>query len=160
MATFASRVKDLLEEKKKTATWLGKMTGLDEGSISRLLNGQRKHPRADTVQAIAAALGVTTQFLLTGGERAETPSPPVRQTTVVYDDSYPSRAVVMALLKTKVDANILAALASIRLESDRDPGEAFWISEIHRLKRQLEDFERGVTPGPELQPEPGDRMPP
>lgn len=165
MTKFARRVEALKKERRLTTSAIEVEAGLGSGTLSKLLDTEvERKPSRKTVMAIANTYGIAVSELVDIPQ----PLPPTvsvpptitRQTTVVRDDDYPSRGVVLALFRGRVDANILAALASIRLDSDRDPGEAFWISEISRLKRQLEDFERGRPTGVEIQPERGDRMPP
>lgn len=154
---FGERVKAELKKRKLSARYLAQQSGLDEGSLSRLIRGER-NPTGESLQKIASALGVTTQYLLTGSNEPEPPAPEVRSTTVVYEDDYPSRAAVIALLRGKVDPQVFDALVTIRFELDGDPGEEFWLKEVRRLKRLRDRFE--VDAGAELQPMPGDRMPP
>lgn len=154
---FGERVAAELKRRKQTARWLAKQSGLDEGSISRLIKGTRS-PQGESLQKIAGALGVTTQYLLTGSDDPEPPAPEVRSTAVVYEDDYPSRAAVIALLRGKVDPQVFDALVTIRFELDGDPGEEFWLKEVRRLKRVRDQFD--VDADREVQPEPGDRMPP
>lgn len=165
MTKFARRVEALKKQRGLTTTAIEAEAGLGSGTLSKLLDPDvERKPSRKTVMAIANTYGIAVSELVDIPQPlAPTVSVPptiTRQTTVVRDDDYPSRGVVLALFRGKVDTNALAALASIRLDSDRDPGESFWVAEIRRLMRQLEDFEHGRTGGVEVQPEHGDRMPP
>lgn len=165
MTKFARRVEALKKERGLNTSAIEVEAGLGSGTLSKLLDTEvERKPSRKTVMAIANTYGIAVTELVDIPQPlapvASVPPTITRQTTVVRDDDYPSRGVVLALFRGKVDANVLAALASIRLDSDRDPGEAFWVSEISRLKRQLEDFERGRPAGVPVQPERGDRMPP
>lgn len=165
MTKFARRIEALKKERGLKTSTIEVEAGLGSGTLSKLLDPDtERKPTRKTIAAISNTYGIPVN------ELADIPQPvalaptvapaPVRQTTVVRDDDYPSRGVVLALFKGKVDANVLAALASIRLDSDRDPGEAFWISEISRIERQLDDFQKGRSMGVAVRPERGDRMPP
>lgn len=46
---------------------LARRTGISQGVISYIECGRTKHPRVDTMQAIAAALNCTVDELLGGG---------------------------------------------------------------------------------------------
>ncbi len=167
MTVFAAKVNALLKERDWAVSHLEQLAGLGSGTLNKLLkNGTDREPSARTLAAVSKALGIPESALIGAPQRAQprTESQPrTPQTAVVYDDPYPSRGVVLALLRGKVDANVLAALASIRFNSEDppgDPGEAFWLAEVKRLKRQLDELEREDILLDEVQPEPGDRMPP
>lgn len=50
---------------------LARRTGIPQGVISYIECGRTRHPRVDTMQAIATALQCTVDELLQGGERHE-----------------------------------------------------------------------------------------
>jgi DNA-binding Xre family transcriptional regulator len=187
MKTLPERLTWVLKHRGMSASALSLKAGLARTHVGLILSGRSQHVREGTLEKLCAAADVSSRWLASGqGPRepyeAAAPAPAlpsrpaaavasstgraIERTVTVYEDAYPSRGVVLALLRGKLDANILAALASIRLESDRDPGEGYWLSEVKRLKRQLEQLERDhvIDPGwsseREVQPEPGDRMPP
>lgn len=168
MTLFAAKINALLEERDWAVTHLEQIAGLGSGTLSKLLKaGTDREPSAKTLAAVSKALGIPENELVGAPQRpplrAEPQARTPRQIAVVYDDPYPSRGVVLALLRGKVDANVLAALASIRFNSEEppgDPGEKFWLAEVKRLKRQLDELEREDILLDEIQPEPGDRMPP
>lgn len=164
MTKFARRIEALKKERGLNTSAIESEAGLGSGTLSKLLDADAdRKPSRKTVMAISNTYRIPVSELVDIPQpialTSSANTPPVRQTSVVYDDDYPSRGVVLALLKGKVDANVLAALASIRLESNRDPGEEYWIAEIKRLERQLAEFQRGRSTEVEIRPEPGDRMP-
>jgi transcriptional regulator with XRE-family HTH domain len=55
--TFADRLQAAIAEAKTTAYAVAKRSGLTKGGLSNLLNGSRQ-PNWDTVQRLAAALGL------------------------------------------------------------------------------------------------------
>jgi transcriptional regulator with XRE-family HTH domain len=59
----ADRIEDSLARMGMTAADLSREAGVDESTISNILNGIRKNPRSDTVHKIAKALGTTTDYL-------------------------------------------------------------------------------------------------
>ena len=185
--SYEERLRLVVSESGMSQAEVSRLAGLDPSELSRIMKGSKKKEPIAALEQVANALGVSLHWLRTGeGERHErgavkpvapkaivapvhpAPAAPARvvsrhpaKTIVVYEDAYPSRGVVLALLDGKIDPNILAALASIRLESDRDPGEAFWRGEVKRLRRDLDEIERdGATEHVEESPKPGDRMPP
>ena len=57
-------IRELREKKGWTQTELAKRAGIHQGVLSYIENGRTKHPRIDTLSAIAGALGVTVEKLL------------------------------------------------------------------------------------------------
>lgn len=168
----------MLKETNENPSSLALKAGLARGHLHHIISGKAKSINNETAAKLAAITSFDPHWIATGNGQpyrlgalvsnipelviAQAPAePPKRQKIerpdVVRDDDYPSRGTVIALIRGKVDANVVAALASIRLESDRDPGEAFWMKEVKRLKRALQELESDAV---EAEPMPGDRMPP
>lgn len=70
---FISRLRLALELRGITPNALGVRAGMQPGHIAHVLSGRRKSVNADTLLAIARALGVTTDWLLTGEGPIERP---------------------------------------------------------------------------------------
>lgn len=57
-------IKELRQKLGMTQTELAKRAGIKQGVLSYIENGKTKNPRIDTMQAIAAALGVPVERLM------------------------------------------------------------------------------------------------
>lgn len=57
------RIREVLEEKGKTNTWLAEKLGVDPVTVSRYINSHRQ-PSMETLRAIAKALGVKVKDLI------------------------------------------------------------------------------------------------
>ena len=58
MADFSSKLRDIIESRGVTQSWLAEKTGATEATISRYLSGVHK-PNLDIVARIAQALNVS-----------------------------------------------------------------------------------------------------
>lgn len=165
MSKIAERLR-LLADRAGGMRELSIAAGLSENHLATYLQRLRIKPDAElrraTLVSIAKAGGVTVEWLL-GDTDVGTPPPTraaviePRRPDVEYPDRYPSRAVVVALIRRKTDPAIIDALLSISLDSESDPGEEYWWSEARRLKRKLETWQ--AEQETEIEPEDGDRMP-
>jgi len=63
MALLGERIRERRQELKLTQTELAQKTGLGQSSINRLENGDTPDPRASTLNALSAALGVSAEWL-------------------------------------------------------------------------------------------------
>ena len=57
-------IKMLREKKGWTQSELARRSGVKQGVLSDIENGKTKHPRCDTIAAIAAALDVPVEELM------------------------------------------------------------------------------------------------
>ena len=57
-------IKELRQKLGMTQTELARKAGIKQGVLSYIENGKTKNPRIDTMQAIAAALGVPVERLM------------------------------------------------------------------------------------------------
>jgi len=64
MSKFPAILKELRAERKISLSELSKLTGIDQGYLSRLERGEKSNPSAEVLSKLADALGVTTDFLL------------------------------------------------------------------------------------------------
>lgn len=69
------RIRRLRASRQWSQADLSKASGVDQGVISRMENNQQKHTRIGTIAALARALGVPTDSLLTSS--APVPTEPV-----------------------------------------------------------------------------------
>jgi len=67
---MAARVKAVLDEKGWSQADLVKAAGISRSLASRLINGVRS-PSSDTTHKVAKALGVSTDYLISGGDLAK-----------------------------------------------------------------------------------------
>ena len=57
-------IRELRQKKGWTQTELARRSGIKQGVLSYIENGRTKHPRSDTLAAIASALGVPVERLM------------------------------------------------------------------------------------------------
>jgi transcriptional regulator with XRE-family HTH domain len=57
-------IRELREKKGWSQSELSRRSGVKQGVLSYIENGRTKHPRVDTLAAIAAALGTTVEKLI------------------------------------------------------------------------------------------------
>ena len=63
MADFSSKLRDIIESRGVTQSWLAEKTGATEATISRYLSGVHK-PNLDIVARIAQALNVSIDYIM------------------------------------------------------------------------------------------------
>lgn len=63
MADFSSKLRDIIESRGVTQSWLAEKTGATEATISRYLSGVHK-PNLDIVARIAQALNVSIDYMM------------------------------------------------------------------------------------------------
>lgn len=142
-----------------------KSAGVSNATVSKIVNGERKEPKARTLTALAKALGVEKAWLehevgdapdLTGelpprpgAEDVEAwrPSFMVTKRWVERDD-YPTRAPVIAALRAngKPEALINAMLAETHLEGDpgaKDPN--YWWERIAFYEARIAKYVEPTT---------------
>ncbi len=61
---FSERLTEALRAKKMTAAELSRLSGVDKGSISRYLKGERNNPTTERIDALARALFVSPAWLM------------------------------------------------------------------------------------------------
>jgi transcriptional regulator with XRE-family HTH domain len=57
-------IRELREKKGWSQSELSRRSGVKQGVLSYIESGRTKHPRSDTLAAIAAALGTTVEKLI------------------------------------------------------------------------------------------------
>lgn len=79
---FTKRLKELMISHGFTAKILGERTGINYRTIEIWMSAKASIPRADRAVALAKALGVTVEYLITG-ETANQWKPPPRYADIV-----------------------------------------------------------------------------
>lgn len=120
------------------------------GFTAQYVNSLRSKDRGarlpfDTARRLALALGVSTDWLLSGSGARERQSdvypayvegPPDHAPPT---DRWPSRGEVIALLASSVEPEVIAALrAAVPPDLNVDPGRAYWIGIARELARDLQ----------------------
>jgi transcriptional regulator with XRE-family HTH domain len=135
------RLVDAMDARGMTGSELARQTGF----TSQYINSLRSKDRGarlplDTARRLAAALGISVEWLTTGtGERERLSDVfPTMPRSDALVDRYPSRGEVVALLSTTAEPEVIAALrAAMPTNPDVDPGRDFWIKRARELTKDL-----------------------
>jgi hypothetical protein len=124
---------------------LDRRANMDQGYSSRLEVSDR-HPRADTMQRLADALGVNIGWLISGEGPSgleDVPEPVPAPTASAGpaagakpDARYPNREVALAALHGLVAIEVETAIRTVRLSRDDDPTVDEWIEMIMAMQRR------------------------
>ena len=68
MASLQLKLSELMTQKNVTIADIEKTTGLNKNTINSILTGASKNPTANTLRAIAKALDVSLEFILSDDE--------------------------------------------------------------------------------------------
>ena len=68
MVSLQLKLSELMTQKNVTITDIEKTTGLNKNTINSILTGASKNPTANTLRAIAKALDVSLEFILSDEE--------------------------------------------------------------------------------------------
>ena len=68
MANLQLKLSELMTQKNITISDIEKLTGLNKNTINSILTGASKNPTANTLRAIAKALDVSLEFILSDEE--------------------------------------------------------------------------------------------
>ena len=68
MANLQLKLSELMTQKNVTISDIEKTTGLNKNTINSILTGASKNPTANTLRAIAKALDVSLEFILSDDE--------------------------------------------------------------------------------------------
>ncbi|MBS2020502.1 MAG: helix-turn-helix transcriptional regulator [Deltaproteobacteria bacterium] len=162
---WQARLAEAMESRGLSGGELARRAGFTSQYVNSLRAGDRgARLPLDTARKIAAALGVSVDWLVkgegprerlsdvyvvgaggavaAGGAGAVRPPAP--------SDLYPSRAEAIALLAKVVEPEVIEALRAVVPEGDGDPGREFWIAYAKELARDL----RRIKADPDLTGEP------
>ena len=158
MADWQERLAEAMEARGVSGSELARRSGFTAQYINSLKSKERgARLPLDTAQKLAAALGITVEWLTTGTgarERLSDVFPTFRGPG--ESERYASRAEVIALLSTTAEPEVIAALRStVPDDPERDPGREFWIKRARELARDL----RRIKSDPDLAPRHPDAPP-
>jgi transcriptional regulator with XRE-family HTH domain len=149
VSDWQKRLVEAMDARGVTGAMLAKRTGFTSQYINSLKNGERGNRLPhDTAQKLAAALGVTVEWLVSGSGARERLSDVFPVAPPSYDvdppsrsgfyERYPSRAEVVALLSNTAPPEVIAALRiAVPKDPSVDPGRDFWIAHAKELARDL-----------------------
>lgn len=83
--TFGERVKALMQSRRMTQTELARRAGVTQAMISGLVNGRQQESKK--VSSIAAALGVSVEYLMTGRDPVSTVETPIQRWVPLLSES-------------------------------------------------------------------------
>lgn len=112
---FATRLRQLRKAKNLSQSELGKLAGLHFTNVSRYERGT-SHPPADAVKRLAAALAVSSSYLLDG----------------IEDGSNPDASLV--------DRELLARFQAVQKLPEADKAVIIQFLDAFVVKQQLQDF--------------------
>ena len=145
MSDWQARLVEAMEARSLSGGELARRTGFTAQYINSLRNKERggRLPH-DTAKRLAASLGVSVEWLVSGTgprERLSDVYPVYRGGDAPesgYVDRYPSRIEAIALLASTAAPEVIQALlAVVPDEPTRDPGRAFWIEYAKQLSDDL-----------------------
>lgn len=148
---LAGNIEKRLNELHKSQAWLARTAGLTRGAISKLVSGETQKPEAQTVAAIARALGVSGEYLngeTENPERSDSPPMPEyahavleRMREMSAHENYVMRLLADSLFENKQQFRYISLMTVFN-----------WIIEEYGLSEEgeqlaelLQRFERRVT---------------
>ena len=149
------RLAEAMETRALSGGELARRAGFTSQYVNSLRAGDRgARLPADTARKLAAALGVSVDWLTRGeGPRERLsdvfvvgPNGVAAPRSSMPSDLYPSRSEAIALLAKVVEPEVIDALRSVVPETDGDPGREFWIAYAKDLARDL----RRIKADPDL----------
>ena len=152
---WQERLGEAMEARGLSGGDLARRTGFSSQYVNSLRSGDRgARLPLDTAKKLAAALGVSVEWLTQGTGARE-------RTSDVYPaylpvDRYPGRAEAIALLQSVVEPEVIAALRAAVADGDVDPGREHWIAYAKELARDL----RRIKDDPDFVPGPPGRAAP
>lgn len=145
VSDWQTRLDEAMDVRGISGSELGRRTGF----TAQYINSMRQKERGgrlphDTAKRIAAALGVSVEWLVEGTGPRERLSDvyPVYQGGDApesgFVDRFPSRVQAIALLATTVAPEVIQALRAVVPDpADKDPGRAYWIEAAKQLTKDL-----------------------
>jgi transcriptional regulator with XRE-family HTH domain len=149
---WQGRLVEAMDARGMTGSELARQTGF----TSQYINSLRSKDRGarlplDTARRLAAALGISVDWLTTGTGGRDRLSDvfPAMPRADAPADRYPSRGEVIALLSTTAEPEVIAALRlAVPTNPEVDPGRDFWIKRARELTKDL----RRIKADPDLGP--------
>jgi len=158
---WQARLSEAMETRNLSGGELARRAGFTSQYMNSLRAGDRgARIPLDTARKIAAALGVSVDWLVKGegprerlsdvfvvGADGGAPGP---MRPPAPSDIYPSRGEAIALLAKVAPPEVIEALRMVVPEGDGDPGREFWIDYAKELAKDL----RRIKADPDLTGEP------
>jgi transcriptional regulator with XRE-family HTH domain len=146
VSDWQERLGEAMESRGLSGGELARRTGFTSQYVNSLRSGDRgSRLPLDTARRIAAALGVTVEWLTRGEgprERLSDVYPVMVPPSSGVLDPYPSRAEVIALLESSVEPQVIAALrAALPPNPEVDPGRDHWIAHARGLAEDLRQIQ-------------------
>lgn len=133
MATLGDRLREAREAKGMGQRSLARTSGVSQGHISHAESGKRIELGPTVLSALADALGVSVDWLLTGeGPRERRPDQTV--------EAVPRYAALREVLEAHPGRWSVAAVTVAEqraLKADVDPGTAWWEEQLDRLDNAI-----------------------
>lgn len=131
---WQTRLGEAMESRGLSGAELSRRAGFTSQYVNSLKSGDRgARLPLDTARKLAAALGVTVDWL-TKGEG------PRERLSDVYPraaEPFPSRTEAIALLASVVEPEVIEALRAAMPNVESDPGREYWISYAKVLAKDL-----------------------
>lgn len=153
---WQERLAQAMESRNLSGGELARRAGFTSQYVNSLRAGDRgARLPLDTARKIAAALGVSVDWLVKGEGPRERLSDvfvvgpsgdPGPMRPRAPSDIYPSRGEAIALLAKVVEPEVIEALRMVVPEGEGDPGREFWIAYAKDLARDL----RRIKADPDL----------
>jgi transcriptional regulator with XRE-family HTH domain len=168
VSEWQERLVEAMDARGITGGELGRRTGFSAQYINSLRSKERgARLPLDTARKLAAALGVSVEWLTSGNgprERLSDVYPIYVDGTspesATFHERYPGRAEAVALLSTTVEPEVINALRAVVPEDpEADPGRESWIDYARNLVRDLlrikaDPLLNGTAPRPPPPPPP------
>jgi len=137
---WQTRLADAMESRGLSGGELARRAGFTAQYMNSLRSGDRgARLPIDTARRIAAALGVSVDWLVKG----EGPRDRLSDVYMVpgTPDPYPTRTEAIALLAKVVEPEVIDALRTVVPQTDGDPGRDYWIQYAKALAKDLKRIE-------------------
>jgi transcriptional regulator with XRE-family HTH domain len=135
---WSERLAEAMDARGLSGGELGRRAGFTAQYVNSLRSGERgARIPLDTARKLAAALGVSVDWLMEGIGPRERLSDVFPVGSQVAIDSYPGRAEAIALLSGVAEPEVLAALRAAAPAGGKDPGREWWIAYARTLTQEL-----------------------
>ncbi len=140
---WQSRLAEAMEARGLTGGELARRAGFTAQYVNSLKNGDRgARLPLETARKLAAALGVTVDWLVKGeGPRERLSDVYVVPRPAAEPDPFPTRQQAIILLAKVVEPEVLDALRAAVPGTEGDPGRDYWIAYAKSLAKDLKRIE-------------------
>jgi transcriptional regulator with XRE-family HTH domain len=135
---WPERLAEAMDARGLSGGELGRRAGFTAQYVNSLRSGERgARIPLDTARKLAAALGVSVDWLMEGAGPRERLSDVFPIGAQVAGDPFPGRAEAIALLGSVAEPEVIAAMRAAAPEGGKDPGREWWIAYARTLTREL-----------------------